>query len=191
MGVPPEALLSAKIRSIVRIKSARICRSAGFSASERLDIQQQLMSALVKKAHLYDPSRGASFVTWASRVLDKEGLMIIRARHRLKRAAGYHARSMESGSVVVAGRAVPVRNLVANDRPGEDPAAVAEAGDTTRAVHRALPSFPPKLLKLAKLLMTGTPAAAARSLGISRRELYANMAEIRRRFKRAGIDGSA
>src|SRR4051794_22013510 len=108
MGPGParDALLaSARIRVVIRIKSNRICSTPGFGRSDRPDVEQELLTALLRKAHLYAPSRGASPYTWACRLLDKQYLMILRDRHRLKRAPGRHAQSLEAGRVVVRGRA--------------------------------------------------------------------------------------
>src|SRR4051812_44312082 len=114
MGPGParDALLGARIRVVIRIKSSRICRTRGFRPCERPDIEQELITALVAKAHLYDPARGASFVTWVSRVLDKEGLMLVRARHRMKRAPGYAAKSLDSGYQNVRGDSVSLHDVV-------------------------------------------------------------------------------
>jgi DNA-directed RNA polymerase specialized sigma24 family protein len=195
MGPGParDALLGARVRLVIRVMSVRLCRSPGFSRSDRPDVEHTLLLAMLRKAHLYDPSRGASPYTWACRVLDTERLMILRDRHRLKRAAGLRVESLETGSVVVHGRAVRVSDVVSSaDRGrtrGDAGGGSAAAAEATEAVAHVVDRLPPELLKLAKLLMTGTPAAAARSLRISRRQLYADMAEIRRRFRGAGFGG--
>src|SRR6188768_2408047 len=101
MGPGParDALLaSARIRSVIRFKSYRICHTPGFRRSERLDVEQELLMALVRKAHRYSPERGASLETWASRVLDTEALMLVRDRHRMKRAGGFFTRSLDRDS---------------------------------------------------------------------------------------------
>jgi len=196
MGPGParDALLCAQIRSVIRIKSFRICRTAGFRPHERPDIEQELMAALIRKFHQYDPAR-ASLYTWASRVLDTEALMLVRNRHRLKRAQGFRTHSLETGSVRVRGRNVPLRELVTDaDRRHADGTFRRESAppaELAAAIGHAVSGLPPKLLKLAKLLMAGTPASAAAALGISRRQLYADMADIRRRFSGAGLDGQS
>src|SRR5688500_17055020 len=97
MGPGParDALLGARIRVGICIKSSRICRTPGFSKCDRRDVEQTLLLALLRKEHLYNLARGASPYTWACRLLDKECLMIVRDRHRLKRGGGSRTRSLD------------------------------------------------------------------------------------------------
>src|SRR5687768_11523616 len=110
MGVPPapHALLSAYVRALVRITSVRLCTKPGFSKSDQEDVEQQLVMAVINKAHLYDPSRGASPDTFANRVVESEAKMMLRDRRRLKRAPGSGAKSLERDTVEVDGVSRPL-----------------------------------------------------------------------------------
>src|SRR5687768_10267714 len=115
MGPGPDrahaAVLTAFARSLIRIKANQLCRKPGFRACDRDDIAQDLTVAVLKKAHLYDPARGAA-TTFAARVIESTARQILRDRGRIKRAPGFYARSLETGTTKVGGRHVPIRDVV-------------------------------------------------------------------------------
>ena len=196
MGVQPTpdagaACLTAYARSLIRYKACQLCRRPGFSRSDAEDLAQDLTLALLRKAHLYDPARGASYDTFADRVIDSAARMILRARRQLKRAPGFAAQSLDTGTADVRGRHVPLADRVADTDPRTGRAADGgpdtPGGDDAEAVARALAGLPPHLLAVAERLKHGSVASAARDLGVSRRRVYAAVALIRRRFEGAGL----
>ena len=191
---PPDAavLLTAYARSLIRHKSRELCRRPGFSRSDEPDLAQDLTLALLRKAHLYDPGRGASVDTFAGRVIDSEVKMILRARRRKKRAAGYLARSLDADPTDAAGAPGPLADALSDvdrSRRGRlataDPAAAAE---TAEALRHALAGLPPFEAEVARHLCECRSAASvARVMQVSRRRVRAAVEQIRRRCADAGL----
>jgi DNA-directed RNA polymerase specialized sigma24 family protein len=185
-----DALLTAYARSLVQFKARQLCRKPGFGRSDQPDVEQDLVAAVVQQSPKYDPARGASPDTFADRVIDSAVKMILRSRRRVKRAAGFRAASLDTGSVEHRGKYVPLTDVVgdADGRTGKSASSPADAVDAPEAVRHALAGLPPLRAGVARHLQDGTAVSAiARQTGVSRRQVYAAMAEIRRRLEAAGL----
>ena len=119
--------------------------------------------------------------TFAARVIDSRVGMILRARRCRKRAAGFTAASLEGhipqpdGSVLSLGDLVSDvdRQRVTGNSPSDrDP-------ELPAAIDRALAPLSPSVIQIAKRLQHGTVNAVAKELGISRRQVYRAIAELR------------
>jgi len=193
MGVTPapHAVLTAYARYLIQLKARQLCGKRGFSRSDEQDVEQELMMRLLRKAHLFDASRGASPETFADRVIISEVKMILRDRRRKKRSGGFTARSLSDSVSQPNGESTSVGNLVTNaDRervtgaPAPDPIAEREL---TEAVDQALAPLPPSVVEIAKRMKRDSISAIARDLRLSRRQVYAAVAQIRKRFEDVGL----
>lgn len=190
MGASPhrDAILTNSARSLIQFKARQLTRRNGFSQSDEEDLVQELTLRLLQKAHLYDPSRGASINTFADRVVHSAVKMILRDRRRQKRAAGYTAVSLESSTVDVDDRPVALGDLLSTT--DQQRRALTEphlSGDDRDAVRHAIETLPPELAEIAQRLKEASVASVARALGVSRRQLYASIAQIRQHFEEAGF----
>ena len=168
-----------------------MCRRPGFSPSDAEDLAQDLTAALLRKAHLYDPARGAAFDTFAGRVIVSAAKMILRDRRRLKRGAGFAAASLDTGTADVRGRHVPLADLVgdADRRTGRAAAGDPPAkDDDAEVVAAVLAGLPPHLAAVAERLKHRPAAAVAREMGVSRRRVCDAMGQIRGRFRASGFE---
>jgi DNA-directed RNA polymerase specialized sigma24 family protein len=182
--------LSPYARSLIRHKAVRLCRHPGFTPSDRDDVAQDLALAVLAKAPLYDPARGASPDTFADRVVDSAAKMILRARRRQKRAAGYAAASLDRDATVVGRRPVPLAEATAagdDRRLGRAEPGVGEPLPDARAAAAVLATLPPFPAAVAGRLGDASVLAISRELGVSRRQVYAAIGVVRDRFVAAGL----
>jgi DNA-directed RNA polymerase specialized sigma24 family protein len=185
-----DAPFSPYVQSLIRRKAEQLCRRRGFSRSDQTDLAQELTTRLLSKEGRYDPGRGASRDTFADRVIDTEVKMILRDRRRLKRAAGFTAQSLDGGAALVSGKAVPLMEVVAEEdrhRTTGGCAKVVEATELSAALEHALAPLPAGVVAVAERLKLENVSGVARALGMSRRQVYAAMAQIKARLEEVGF----
>lgn len=203
---PREAVLTAYARSLIQFKANQLCRKPGFSRSDQEDLEQEFTLYLLSKAHLYDPNRGAKIDTFADRVVTSAVRILLRDRRRLKRAAGFHTRSLDTllkpsgegtGSLL---DQIAIRDDVR--RKGSLSKAGAErfasSPDTAKGLSRLdgeelqaiYASLPPELQALWRQLCEKPPSGAAKGVGISRRQVANRIAELRTRLIKGGFGPS-
>jgi len=193
MGVTPapHAVLTAYARYLIQLKARQICHKPSFSRSDEEDLVQELTTRLLAKAHLYDPSRGASINTFVNRVVSSELKMILRERRQKKRAAGFTAKSLSEAAAQPHGESVPLGDVISDaDRErltGFAPPHPRDRAELKEAIDHALAGLPARTMEIAKGLKPGKISAVAREMGTTRREVYAAMEQIRRRFEDAGL----
>lgn len=143
---------------------------------------------LVVQAEHFDPSR-ASLNTFIDRAVCSCVAMILRARRRLKRAAGFGALSLESTMIEVDGIPTPACQVVSEDdlqrRTGVGPDRPAARYEDAEAIAHALGTMSPKLREVCRRLMSGTISSTARELGTSRRQVRVAMRMIRWHLEQA------
>jgi RNA polymerase sigma-70 factor (ECF subfamily) len=192
-GTPARgAVVTAYARSLIRYKAQQLSRKRGYGPSDREDLEQELLLHLLERAHLYDPKRGAAS-TFADRVIQNAGRMILRHRRRQKRGAGRTPRSLDE-SVAGADQNPPRREqLTIHDlerRTANSTRDLVHDSEVRGAVSIALDRMPGHLLDVCLRLMQGSPASVARDLGVCRRRLRNLMGEIERYLRDAGLGES-
>lgn len=184
-----DAFLTDYAHKLIRFKSRQLSQKSGFTRSDQDDLEQDLWAVLLSQADAFDPDR-ASIDTFIDRVVHSGVLMILRDRHRQKRANGFHAQSIDAPSL----------------RNGDQSAANSGPDDTDRARHRgatpqdprqlaedqeatqsALKELPAPIHEVCRRVMGGSISLAARELGQSRRQIRNALAEARAYFERAGF----
>lgn len=192
MGAKPlgDADLPAYAKSLIRFKAKQLSRKPGFSRSDQEDLEQELTLHLLRHAVDFDPERG-SLNTFVSRVIDSAVAMILRDRNRLKRAAGHRVRSLDIPRIVADSVTTLGAGLTPDDahrRLGTVPDADVKERLVTLAAARA--SLPAGLQRVCDLLASGSEAAAARELNVSRRKIRNAKEQIKRHFDSAGLETS-
>jgi RNA polymerase sigma-70 factor, ECF subfamily len=177
-------------RTLIRVKARQLVRRSGFSRSDQDDVEQELVLNLLGQARRYDPDR-ASMSTFIARVVDSGVAMLLRKRKRQKRAPGLSAQSLE----LLVGASTGKTQLLGATLSGEDrdrrlgrrslsDLAIYVDAEAFDFAMRGLPS---QLLEIVSRVMESSPAAAARDLGISRRQVAAALVAVRQHFERAGF----
>ncbi len=167
------AVLTDYARKLIRTKARQLVRQAGFSASDRADVEQELILRLLERSHRYDASR-ASVNTFVARVVNSCVVTILRERGRQKRAAGYFAQSLDAP----AGDGGTLHDLLAG----------AADHDLADALAEAIAALPADLRALCAELPDRKLVDVARDLGVSRQHLYRSIARIRAHFQEHGLD---
>jgi DNA-directed RNA polymerase specialized sigma24 family protein len=185
MGSTPaarEGFPSAYVSKVVEYKARRLARKRCLGGGDADDWRQELTLRLFKKRWQYDSARGASFDTFASRVLESEVQMIVRDARRQKRRAAKPVLSLDApadgGSAIV--------DAIGSS---DDVVATAAARECSAAVAGVTANLPATMVALAEGLKRGDSVTAiADSMGCSRQGVYRAMTELRKRFESAGLD---
>lgn len=175
-------VLNDYARKVIRIKARQLAQRRELRGSDRDDIEQELTLELLKQAHHFDIRR-ASLNTFVARVIDTAVAMLLRARRARKRAGESTTRSLDAVGASGDPEGVPVPD----DAPGP-PVRAADAERDAR-FRTAIATLPEPLRRLWERLLVGTPTAAARDLGISRRQVRGGIAAIRKHLEEHRFDG--
>jgi DNA-directed RNA polymerase specialized sigma24 family protein len=82
----PEAILTAYVTALIRVKARQLVRDHLFRRSDEEDLRQELTLRLLKRARRYNPAR-ASLHTFADRVVASLAATLVRERRRQKNGA--------------------------------------------------------------------------------------------------------
>jgi len=184
------SLNDSYIRTLILIKARRLMASPAFRGAEREDVLHDLTLILATRIDQFDPAR-SQFRTFVSRVLDSAAITLLRGRRRAKRADGLNLRSIETlrehaSTDPVTGSAA-LGEADAARRLGFDVPSPADEFIVRESIREIVAALPPDLAELCRFLREGSEVAAARDLGISRRQVRNRIAELRKRFAAAGF----
>ena len=194
MGVHPVhvAIATQYVQTLIRCKARQVTRQPGFSRADESDVAQDLRAHILKQAHHFDPSQ-AGVNTFIARVVDSAVAMIIRDRWRLKRAAGLNLQSLEGSTLRHEGKEKGLMEVLVDDdlrrRRGIPGVPEEERREVSVDMAGVLARLAAPLRGIARLLMDdGNEASIARDLGMSRRRVRKAIDDIRRHFRRAGLE---
>jgi RNA polymerase sigma-70 factor (ECF subfamily) len=178
-GVDQNAVL------LIRSKAKQLVGRYGFTASDREDIEQELMLDLFRRLPRFDPKR-AKRKTFINRVVEHA---VARLVERQKAEMRDYRRNGGSLSVEVdtpEGDRVERADLIEAEayRPGRSDEEVCLLELDIQAIVADLPG---DLHVLAVRLRTQTVAELARELGIPRTVLYDRITKLRRSFGNAAM----
>lgn len=193
MASSHDIVLDPCAATLIRVKSRQLCRRTGFSRTDCEDLEQELSLHLIRRAHHFDPARGATS-TFAARAVNSGLVTLLRERARQKRSAGCIARSLEEVVGSTEGADVLLCELLSTSdqhrRLGTVPQDPIEQRELADALARVTATLPPELRELCKHLTETTPTEAARELKLPRSRVRKAIEQIRRRFEDAGIEDS-
>jgi RNA polymerase sigma factor (sigma-70 family) len=184
-----DAILTAYASYLVGFKARQIVRRSGFTPSDREDVEHDLWLALASQAEHFDPSR-ASLNTFTDRVIESAAAMILRKRRQKKRAAGFHALSLDAAGASEVTEGGSGAGVSADDlarRIGVNVRNEISCREHADAVHHALARMPEDVREVCRHLMGGTISSAARDLRITRRQVRKHLASARVFLERAGF----
>jgi RNA polymerase sigma factor (sigma-70 family) len=182
-------ILTAYSSFLVAFKARQLCRRNGFAKTDREDVENELWASLANHADRFDPSR-ASFNTYVDRVVNTTVAMILRSRRQQKRAAGFHARSINASAACDKQPSSLSDSLTMSDlgrRNGIEAADDNSQCIDNEAVHHALAQMPEELRDICRRLMGGTISSVARDLAITRRQVRNAISAARPFLERAGF----
>jgi RNA polymerase sigma-70 factor (ECF subfamily) len=175
---------------LIRHKARQLVGKAGFTASDREDIEQDLALDLLARLPHYDPRRqnGEAFTTQVvqNRVRTILEQRSAERRHWSRCRASIHD-TVDGGDGETVER---VETLTADAflrRTGRGDESDPERRDLAIDVAGAASDLPPELRRFADALSRWNPTDAARRLGVGRDAVYRAIREIRARFDAAGL----
>ena len=194
MGQPPaaHAVLTPYSKNLISYLSRQIKPKRAFRRDSQQDLEQDLTTYLLSRAHLFDPSRGSAN-TFVDRVLRSGIAMMVRDRLRKKRAPELDNVSLEQSSPGSDEDAGSLRDAITEAdlrRRLGTAASDRERGELIEAVREVIRSLPVEDQEICRLRMAGTDASVARELGITPRQVRDALDRLRKRFEAGGFGNS-
>ena len=161
-------------RKLARKKAVTLIGRCGLTPNDLDDIEGQLLLTFYVRFQKFDPKR-ASVRTFASRVMDKELVSILR-----RRLARCREHLLEP---------VPLEDLAElNGIATRNEPTLLQRQQFWLDVERALAPYSDRLRETAVALCWESPVELSRSLGRSRASIYYRIRRLRKAFNAAGID---
>ena len=184
------ALSTEYVQTLLRIKARQLARRPEFRRTDPADIEHDLIVHVLKQAGNYDPARSAPN-TFITRVVETAAAMLVRDRGRMKRRARCPVISLERTNICRDQRQMTLGDVVGeNDlrrRCGGRCAPGRDASDLRTDIAVAIESLPSELQRVALCLTNSGETAAAKELGVSRRQVRKAIGLLRSHFEDLGM----
>ena len=184
-GINPYAV------EIIRFKARHLVGQAGFTASDRDDLEQELILDLLRRLPKYDPSR-AKRNTFIARVVEHKIANLIEAQTAHKRdyrrcpcSLNERFEEEEGGRSVERAETLDQEDYLL--RIGVEPGAAEELRALALDVAAVVETLPPELRELCRRLGQETVTEVSRDTGVSRATLYESVTRLRKIFEDAGL----
>jgi RNA polymerase sigma-70 factor (ECF subfamily) len=175
---------------LIRRKARQLVGKAGFTSSDRPDIEQELVLKLLKQRSAFDPAK-APWQVFAVTVVERCAASLVRDRraqkrdHRRVRSLHGTVCSRADGPTELA-QALGAREY--DQRRQCQTRSDPELAELRADLHEVLNQVAPELRELARALEhTQSTAEAARVLGMPRNTICGKIRRLRQRFERAGL----
>lgn len=166
---------------LIRFKARQVCRRPGYSASDRVDVEQDLIIDLLKRLPKYDATK-SQLNTFIARIVERKVVSLLRHHGAAKRSRRREACSLNDAVLDPDGR------IVDRHETTQEAANVPlRLRDLERDVATVLADMPEILRAVALGLVNGTVNSSSLELGLSRSTVKRHIAELRRRFEDAGL----
>ena len=175
---------------LIRFKARQLVGKAGFTASDREDIEQELILDLLRRLPKYNPKR-AQRNTFIARVVEHRLASLIEAQKAGIRDYRRCRCSLNECLEDADGRSVErvdtfdqedyLLRTGAQSRPSEELSALAID------VAAVLETLPPELRELCQRLKAETVTEISRDTGVPRGTIYESIKKLREIFKDAGL----
>ena len=175
---------------LIKYKARKLVGKAGFTASDREDIEQELMLDLLRRLPKYNPKR-AQLNTFIARVVEHRLASLIEAQKAGIRDYRRCRCSLNECFEDADGRSVErvdtfdqedyLLRTGGQSRPSEELSALAID------VAAVLETLPPELRELCRRLKAETVTEISRDTGVPRGTIYESIKKLREIFKDAGL----
>jgi RNA polymerase sigma-70 factor, ECF subfamily len=186
-----DARLDRFARGIIRNKARQLIGQAGFTPSDREDIEQSLTLHLLQRLDAFDPTRRHRNV-FVTTVIERRVANLLRDRKAALRDPS-RVVSLDAPGTTTDGSPTSLADGV--KQADHDARHLRRSRDEHELAQLALDlatvmeKWPEDLRDLAQRLMSKSTAEVARDLQVPRTTLYESIKEIRRRFDDAGLRG--
>lgn len=176
---------------IIRHKARQLIGHAGFTKSDRDDIEQEMVIDLLRRLPKFDPER-AQLNTFIARIVEHKVATLIEAQEAAVRDHRCCACSLNENLEGEDGETLERVEIVDQDdyllRTGRISIPTLEAQETSIDLETFLARLPPELRTLCKRLQTETVAEIVRDTGTPRSTIYEAFKKLRRLLEEAGLD---
>ena len=170
------------VARLIQVKAHQLVHKAGFTESDREDIEQELTLHVLEHLHDYDPSRSSRH-TFIARVVEHKAADLIDYRTAKMRTPRRVEQSLDETLVDAEGALTDRASMMAGNE--STPGALRDAAIDLAEV---LQQLPPRLRALCKRLPDATMQEIADEFGVARRTVYRWIDQIRDRLQKAGLD---
>ena len=183
-GIHPYAV------GLIKYKARQLIGQAGFTASDRDDLEQELVLDLLRRLPKYNPRR-AQLNTFIARVVEHKIASLIEARKAGIRDYRRCGRSLNDRFEDEEGRSVErVETIDQEDyllRTGAQSRPSDELSALTIDVAAVLEGLPPELRELCRRLKAESVTEISRDTGVPRGTIYESIKKLREIFEDAGL----
>ena len=176
--------------NVIRYKARQLVGKAGFTESDRDDLEQEMMLDVIARLPKFDPNK-ATQKTFVARIIERKISKLIRHRTSEMRDYRREAFSLNASIEDGDGGSVERGDLVSQENVDPTVAVNSRTGvDEMAFLHdlqSVLSGLPDHLRRLCKILKTGTVSDAAREMGIPRTTLNDHVRKLRSLFEEAGL----
>jgi DNA-directed RNA polymerase specialized sigma24 family protein len=173
----------------IAFKARKLSRCTGFLRHEEYDLCRELQVLVFKRLPKFDPTAGC-FNAWVKMVVDHHCLTLRRNALSQRRRCSY-AESLSSLFEDAPGEAEPLSERLGQEDQdrltGKASVLPHDEVDLKLDVATVVENLPPRLQRIAQLLMTHSVAEIARKLKLWPRNIYAAIKELRKTFADAGL----
>ncbi|RMD62843.1 MAG: sigma-70 family RNA polymerase sigma factor [Planctomycetota bacterium] len=175
---------------IIKHKARQLVGRAGFTESDREDLEQEMMLDLLRRLPKYNPDR-AQRNTFIARIVEHKVATIIEARKAGMRdyrlctcSLNDRLKDDEGGSIE---RLETIDQEEYLRRTGKLSRPAAELQDLSIDLGSVIASLPPELRTLCERLQTESVTEISRDTGIPRGTIYESIKKLRAIFEDAGL----
>lgn len=176
---------------LITFKAKQLTAHPGFSATDREDIEQELLLDLLRRQPKYDPARAQSN-TFVAHVVEHRASTLIEERKAGMREYRLQAFSLNDHIEDEDGVRCERSETFDQDdyllRTGRQSRSSIELRDMGIDVRSVIDQLPPKLRDLCRRLMRDSITDVSRETGIPRSTLYGVIDKVRAAFNDAGLE---
>jgi len=175
---------------VIRHKARQLVGTAGFTKSDREDLEQEMMLDVLQRLPKFDANK-ATHKTFVARIIERKISKLL--RHQASEMRDYRRESYSlderiddgDGSTVARGETIAQEEL--DRRLGRRKRSDQEEWELAHDVAATLARLPEHLRRLCELLKTGSISEAAREMGVPRTTLNDHVKKLREIFEDAGL----
>ena len=175
---------------LIRRKARELIRHVGFNPSDREDIEQDLLLALLRRLRKFNPSI-AHYNAFVTTIVERYTATIIEHREAEMRTPRQNGGSVHEIVDDGDGHCVDLLATLVDGQQrrhtGQRMRSDEEVSDLIHDVADVIADLPPRLGETCERLKHGTTTEVARSMRIGRAAIYELIGRIRMRFEKADL----
>jgi len=179
--------MDAYAAGVIRFKARQLVGKAGFTKSDREDLEQELALDFLRRSRNFNPDR-AKRSTFTTCVVEHHVATILEGRHAPTRDVRREGPSLDAMIADDGGNQVEritIMDAWAN-HSGRSP---EELHPLKLDIQAVIETLPPRLRDIAETLKTQSVTEIAQRNGMSRRHMHRLVQRIRQHFEEAGLRG--